>query len=171
MQIRKLRPEEHGAWLELRELLWPDFSREELTREQQEIIADSERNCVLVAALHGTQPAALSGGVRPGGALIGGVRPADELIGFVEVSIRDWAEGCATRPVGYIEAWYVNPDHRRSGIGRRLIEAAEQWTLSRGCTEIGSDAELHNEVSHSAHRALGFVEGIRVVQFSKKIEC
>jgi aminoglycoside 6'-N-acetyltransferase I len=72
--------------------------------------------------------------------------------------------------VGYIEAWYVKPEHRRSGIGRRLIEAAEQWTLSRGCTEMGSDAELHNEVSHAAHRALGFVEGIRVVQFSKKLK-
>jgi aminoglycoside 6'-N-acetyltransferase I len=92
-----------------------------------------------------------------------------ELAGFVEVAIRDWAEGCNTRPVGYIEAWYVEPRFRRSGLGRRLLDAAEAWVLSRGCTEVGSDAELHNPVSHAAHRALGYVEVVRLVLFSKKL--
>ncbi len=146
MQIRELRPDEGGEWLHLRELLWPDSSREELTREQEEILADSEKNSVWVAA-------------HPGG----------DLVGFVEVALREWAEGCETHPVGYIEAWYVKPQHRRSGAGRKLIDAAERWVLSRGCTEMGSDAELQNEVSHHAHRALGYVEATRLVLFSKKL--
>ncbi len=147
MDIRELRSDEHQAWLGLRELLWPDFTREELTREQAEILADSRRNRVLVAA-------------SPGG----------ELVGFAEVSVRDWAEGCCTRPVGYIEAWYVRPSYRRTGIGRRLIEAAEDWALSRGCTEMGSDADLWNEVSHRAHAALGYAEVGRAVLFSKRLD-
>lgn len=146
MQIRPLLPEEYGEWLHLRELLWPDISLEELRREQEEILAEPEKNQVLAAEL-------------PGGG----------LAGFVEVALRDWAEGCVTRPVGYIEAWYVLPEHRRSGLGRLLIEAAEGWALARGCTEMGSDAELHNEVSHAAHRALGYVEVLRLVTFCKKL--
>lgn len=146
MEIRELRSDEHEAWLRLRELLWPETAREELTSELQEILADPGRNSVLVAA-------------SPGG----------ELIGFVEVALRDWAEGCSTRPVGYIEGWYVAPEHRRSGVGRQLIEAAERWAASRGCTEMGSDAELPNEVSQRAHLALGYSEVTRVVLFSRRL--
>ena len=146
MEIHTLRSDEHLTWLRLRERLWPDSSRDELTREQIEILGDSERNAVLVAA-----------------------GPDGQLVGFVEVALRDWAEGCTARPVGYIEGWYVEPSHRQRGVGRKLIEAAEQWVLSRGCTEMGSDAELENETSHRAHRALGYSEVIRVVLFSKKL--
>ncbi len=146
MEIRELRREERGQWLHLRQLLWPDSPRETLAEEQEEIIADPEANSVLVAAL-------------PGG----------ELVGFVEVALRNWAEGCSTRPVGYIEAWYVKPEQRRSGLGRLLMRAAERWALSRRCSELGSDAELKNEVSHEAHRAVGFVEVTRLVLFAKRL--
>jgi aminoglycoside 6'-N-acetyltransferase I len=146
MEVRELQPDEWGAWLRLRELLWPDTTREELVREQEEIGADPARNAVFVA-VHG----------------------GAEIIGFVEVSLREWAEGCSTHPVGYIEAWYVEPDHRRSGIGRRLIESAEEWALASGCTEMGSDAELGNEVSRRGHLALGYAEVTRLVLFGKRI--
>jgi GNAT superfamily N-acetyltransferase len=145
VEIRRLQHDECGEWLHLRESLWPGSSREELRREQEEILADPGKNCLFVAAVAGS------------------------LVGFVEVALRDWAEGCGTRPVGYIEAWYVNPEHRRSGIGRELMKAAEHWALSRGCTEMGSDAELHNSVSHGAHGALGYDEVTRLVLFSKKL--
>jgi aminoglycoside 6'-N-acetyltransferase I len=145
VQIRELRHDERGEWLQLRQLLWPGDAREALAREQEEILADPEKNCVFVAAL------------------------PDGLAGFVEVALRQWAEGCSTRPVGYIEAWYVRPEHRRSGVGRRLIDAAERWARSRGCTEMGSDADLQNVVSHDAHRALGYVEVTRLVLFAKKL--
>ena len=131
-RIRELLPAERGAWLAMRERLWPDIRREQLAQEQAEILADAGRTGVLVAAL-----------------------PAGELAGFVEVSLRDWAEGCETRPAGYVEAWYVEPGHRRAGLGRGLIHAAERWALARGCTEMASDADLANDVSHAAHRALG----------------
>jgi aminoglycoside 6'-N-acetyltransferase I len=92
-----------------------------------------------------------------------------ELVGFVEVSLREWAEGCTTHPVGYIEAWYVEPAERRSGLGRRLIEAAEAWSAARGCTEMASDADVDNAVSRRAHRALGYTELAPVVLFCKRL--
>ena len=148
MEIRELRPHERPAWRELRTLLWPAIAGEGSAvseREENEILESPERNAVLVA--------------DDGG----------RLVGFVEVALRDWAEGCRTRPVGYVEGWYVRPERRRAGVGRALIEAAERWTLSRGCTEIASDAELSNALSHRAHAALGFTEIERLVAFAKRL--
>lgn len=145
MDIRLLRSDERAAWLTLREGLWPESSTDALSNEQAEILADSARNAVFVAAADG------------------------KLVGFIEVALRDWAEGCASRPVGYIEGWYVEAGHRRQGIGRRLVEAGEAWAASRGCTEMGSDALLDNTLSHRAHVALGYREVERLVLFCRKI--
>jgi aminoglycoside 6'-N-acetyltransferase I len=43
----------------------------------------------------------------------------------VEAALHARAEGCTTTPVGYLEAWYVDPDPRRRSVGRGLVEAAE----------------------------------------------
>jgi aminoglycoside 6'-N-acetyltransferase I len=50
-----------------------------------------------------------------------------------------------------------------------LIAAAEKWTRERGLTEIASDAELENETSIRAHKALGFQETFRLVHFLKRV--
>jgi aminoglycoside 6'-N-acetyltransferase I len=81
-----------------------------------------------------------------------------ELQGFCELSIRAYAEGCTSDQVGYLEAWYVAPDGRGRGVGRALIEAAEDWARFRGCTEFASDTEHDNGASAAAHQALGFSE-------------
>ncbi|MGH7621450.1 MAG: GNAT family N-acetyltransferase, partial [Gemmatimonadaceae bacterium] len=52
-------------------------------------------------------------------------RPEGGLAGFVEAGARAYADGCETSPVGYLEAWYVDPDVRRSGVGHALVAAAE----------------------------------------------
>jgi aminoglycoside 6'-N-acetyltransferase I len=146
MDIRPLNSHEHEQWLDLRLQLWPELTRAQLERDQLRLLRDASHNSVLVAAL-------------PGG----------RLLGFIEVSIRDWAEGCSTEPVGYIEGWFVEEEYRRSGTGRKLAEAAEAWALAKGCSEMGSDAELWNEVSHIAHQALGYTEATRLVCFSKRL--
>ena len=91
------------------------------------------------------------------------------LGGFVSFSIRAWAEGCASAPVPYVEGWWVAPDLRRSGVGRALFAAVEQWARENGYVELGSDVELHNAVSIAAHEALGFEPTIRVQYFRKKL--
>jgi aminoglycoside 6'-N-acetyltransferase I len=96
-------------------------------------------------------------------------RPEGSVCGYVEVGSRKYADGCNTSPVGYIEAWYVDPDMRRSGYGRALLEAAESWARSRGYSEIASDALLDNTVSYTAHIRSGYSEVERVVQFRKSL--
>jgi aminoglycoside 6'-N-acetyltransferase I len=87
------------------------------------------------------------------------------LVGFVEMSVRNYAEDCETDRVGYCEGWYVKPQHRRTGVGRALMAAGVEWARARGCTEFASDALLENELSHAAHKALGFQETCRMVTF------
>ena len=146
VEIGELGFSERAAWHRLRASLWPEIPKDELDPEEDLILGDPRRNAVFVART-------ANGG----------------LVGFVEAALRDWAEGCRTRPVGYVEGWYVGPEHRRQGVGRRLIEAAEQWARSRGCTEMGSDAEIANTLSHRAHAALGYEEVERVVSFAKRL--
>jgi aminoglycoside 6'-N-acetyltransferase I len=97
------------------------------------------------------------------------VERSDETVGgFLELSVRNYAEGC-TGPTPYIESWFVDEDLRRSGAGRALMDAAEQWAREHGYSEIASDALLDNETSHAAHQALGFEEVERSVHFRKAL--
>ena len=91
------------------------------------------------------------------------------VAGFVEVGSRLYADGCESSPVGYIEAWYVDPDVRLRGLGRALLVAAEQWARGRGYREMASDALLENDVSHIAHTRSGYQEVARVIQYRKAL--
>jgi aminoglycoside 6'-N-acetyltransferase I len=96
-------------------------------------------------------------------------RSGGGLAGFITFSLRPWAEGCDSTPVPYIEGWWVAPDLRRSGVGRALVQAVEQWCRENGYHELGSDVELHNEVSLRAHAALGFEPTVKLQYFRKRL--
>jgi aminoglycoside 6'-N-acetyltransferase I len=74
------------------------------------------------------------------------------LCGFIEVSLRDYAEGCQTSPFAYIEGWYVHEESRRHRLGTRLVQAAEAWARNQGLKEIASDTQIENAVSIQAHK-------------------
>lgn len=142
--IRQAGADDPAEWLRMRRALWPETTPEEHEAEMAEILAQPGDEVVFVVA-------------RAGGG----------LGGFLEVSLRRYAEGCTTRPVGYIEGWYVDPDLRRQGVGAQLVEAAEAWAVSKGCREMGSDTEIDNVVSRRAHLALGYEEVGPVIHFRK----
>ena len=89
------------------------------------------------------------------------------VVGFAEISRRNYAEGCETSPVGFLEGWYVVPAWRRRGVGRAVVQEAEAWARSLGCTEFASDALAENSVSAAAHLALGFEE-VEVIRCFRK---
>lgn len=145
--IEHLREKTHffSEYYELRMQLWPQ-PENECQQEAFKILANQERWSVFLARLENLP------------------------VGFLEVSLRDYAEGASISPVAYIEGWFVVPGQRRLGIGKLLIGAAESWALSRGCTEIASDTQLDNAVSIAAHQRLGYQEIERQVCFLKQIK-
>lgn len=149
MTLRELQQpiadEDREEWLRMRCLLYTDGTREELAGE-------------------------LDGWLAGGNATIVYEREGGGLQGFVEVSIRNYAEGCATDRVGYVEGWYVDEDCRQQGVGRALIAAAETWARAQGCTEMASDALITNEVSRQAHERLGYREVERAIHFMKPLK-
>ncbi len=92
-----------------------------------------------------------------------------KLAGFAEIGIRNYAEGCESTPVPFLEGWYVDPDMRRTGLGARLVATVEDWARENGFTELASDTELDNEISLRAHTALGFEEVERQICFRKDL--
>jgi len=148
VRVRPVELKDRKAWAELRATLWPDQPADELAHETlQHFVHKPLAELVLVA--EGT---------------------SGRLLGFLELSLRTYAEGCTSSPVPFIEAWYVTTDARHQGVGRRLVEAAEDWSRMRGFTEIASDTQLANRLSQDAHAALGFEETERLVAFRKALK-
>jgi aminoglycoside 6'-N-acetyltransferase I len=147
-RIRSATKEDTASWVRMRDALWPEHA----------------------SASHATEVARYFAGLlsMPLEALIA-VDDEGRAIGFAELSIRAYAEDCETDRVGYLEGWYVEPEFRRRGVGRALVDAAERWARLQGCTEFASDAELANSESASAHAALGFEETVQIRCFRKAL--
>jgi len=143
--IRRATHEDKDAWAQMRQRLWPEAPLEYLTYDLDEILTDPEQVAFVAARADGS------------------------LVAFIEASLRDYAEGCETSPVGYIEAWFVDESIRGQKLGREMILTAENWAREHGCSEMGSDTWLDNEGSINAHKKTGFYEVDRLVHFLKKL--
>ncbi len=146
ISIQSPTPKTIPTWLALRKKLWHTCPEEKHLREIQEYLTSKKKHAFIAYADDGTP------------------------VGFIEVSLRDYAEGCTQSPVGYIEGWFVDEAYRRKGVGRILMHAAEQWAREHGCTQIASDAEQANATSIDAHHRLGFKIYNKLVHFIKDIK-
>ena len=104
MMIRPLEPLEQSEWLRLRRALWPDCSDAMHAREMEDYAKAAGRRSVFVLA-----------------------REDGHLGGFAEVSIRERVDGSLSPSVAYLDGWFVEPDLRSKGLGKKLVEAAERW--------------------------------------------
>ena len=90
--------------------------------------------------------------------------------GFAQCSLRnDYVEGTKSSPVGYSEGIYVEAEHRKRGIGKKLLIQCEEWAKSKGCKEFASDCELNNTESLKFHLKIGFEEANRIICFKKNL--
>lgn len=149
--VRLARVEDRDRIAAMRTELWPDGSLSEHVTEAGALIATGRS---------GTLPAVILVAEAEDGA----------LAGFLEVGLRSHADGCdPSRPVGFVEGWFVCAEHRDRGLGRELMRAAEQWAREQNCGEMASDALIENRASQSAHEAMGFEVVDRCVHFRKPI--
>jgi aminoglycoside 6'-N-acetyltransferase I len=144
MKIRKVNLEDRSEWIDLRTQLWPNYKLEQLNSEAERILRDLDW-VVFVA------------------------EQEERLVGFIECSIRNKAPGCKTSKIGYIEGWYVVPELRNQGVGRKLVHSSERWAKEMGCTEMASDTTSEYPSSPAAHKALGYHEVKRRFFFQKSI--
>jgi aminoglycoside 6'-N-acetyltransferase I len=143
--IRRATHADQEAWAHLRRALWPDAPLEYLRLDQTTLLANPHAAIFVASDSQG------------------------QLVGFLEARLRDVVEGCESSPVGYVEAWYVDPQVRGQKVGRALMHAAEEWARQQGCTEMGSDTWLDNGEGIAAHNRLGYFEVDRLVHFVKRL--
>ena len=146
IRIRLVEQADFGEWLRLRLALWPDQTSEELAEELNVISANQEREPVFVAE-----------------------RPDGRLCGMLEAALHETAPGCTTRPVGYLEGWFVEPELRGQGIGGQLVAAAEAWARRMGCQEMASDTTPDYPLSPLAHARLGYEETDVPLHYRKRL--
>ena len=144
MVIRPVLPDDSRDWLRMRAALFGDDPS--LAPEIRRYFSDPHGGITLVA-------------VRDGGG----------LCGFLELHLREYAEGCESSPVPYIEGWFVDADSRRHGVGRALVRAAEEWAKKQGYREMASDAEASNRGSIAAHKRLGYERVEDIVCFRRTL--
>lgn len=147
IEVRPPRPADAGAWLRMRQALWPDETGSHAEEVKRYFAGELDMPLAVLLA----------------------VDQRDAAVGFVELSIRAYAEDCETNRVAYLEGWYVDPQFRRQRIGAALVAASEAWARAQGCTEFASDALLDNVQSAAAHLALGFVETVQIRCFKKTL--
>jgi aminoglycoside 6'-N-acetyltransferase I len=149
--IRLAQLSDRDQLVRMREALWPKTPAEEHARELTDILEGKPVTTLPLIIL-------VAGASDRG------------LAGFLEVDLRSHADGCnPSRPVGYVEGWYVAENHRHRGIGRRLLAAAEAWARSQGCVEMASDTWVDNDVSQCVHEALGYEVVDRCVHYRKTL--
>ena len=146
MKIRHVSTNDKSEWIRMRTALWPESSDDHSVEINQFFSKPDDALATLVAEIE-----------------------KGKLCGFLEAGTRPYAEKCQSSPVGYIEGWWVDPEYRKHGCGAALAEAAEDWARSLGLSEMASDADLANTLSHNAHRALGYSEVQRIVCFRKSL--
>jgi aminoglycoside 6'-N-acetyltransferase I len=145
IQIREALAADQADWIAMRSELWPGSDADHRAEVATYFSARTPQTVTLVA-VHDQR-----------------------LIGFLELSSRDYAQGCETSPVAYIEGWYVETAFRRGGVGRKLVHAAEAWARNAGYRELSSDAEASNDGSIRAHTALGYERAPDIVCFRKAL--
>lgn len=147
MIIREAVREDVQVWSEFRTRLWPNTGDSHIAEIEAYFRGDSiDIEQVFIAE-----------------------NDSGEALGFLEINIREFAEGSRHPKIPYVEAWYIDPPFQGKGHGGKLMAAAETWAREKGFSELASDTELENKKSISIHKNLGFEEKIRVVCFLKSI--
>ncbi len=128
MEIREAQPGDLDAWVTLRRALWPDDPSESLFTEAKRVLSSPDEVCFLL--LH----------------------PSLGAVGFIEAALHPGANA----PYAHVEGWYVAPEYRRQGQGRKLMDRIEQWCLHRTIRALTSDTDAKYPLNPAAHAGCGF---------------
>jgi GNAT superfamily N-acetyltransferase len=114
------------------------------------------------------------------------VASSDSRVSFVEATGDEFvamAVGVLDHPskTASLRAMWVDPSHRRTGIGKRLVETVTQWARQRGAARIELEVSETAAPAIALYQACGFRPtghtrslpsnpGVSAVQMARKIE-
>lgn len=128
IEIRRARIVDAGEMARLAGELGYPMSTEEMARRLA-VLLPSERHHVVVAA------------------------DAERLLGWTHVEHRSSLEGGdRAELMGLV----VDSTARRHGLGRRLLDVAETWTVARGLSSLTVRSNVARELSHPFYESLGY---------------
>ncbi|HEY8834250.1 MAG TPA: GNAT family N-acetyltransferase [Chthoniobacterales bacterium] len=80
--------------------------------------------------------------------------PSNEVVGWTHAAEQEILEaGCRCEILGLV----VAEGQRGRGVGRRLIEAIEQWARARGLDEVSVRSNIVRIESHPFYEGLGYM--------------
>ncbi|WP_018478493.1 GNAT family N-acetyltransferase [Pontibacter roseus] len=80
----------------------------------------------------------------------------DEWVGMIFASLRNASAGFLLANKGYIAETVIKEEHRGSGIGKELFEAASKWLLDKGADHIELQVAVNNPQAIGFWESLGF---------------
>jgi ribosomal protein S18 acetylase RimI-like enzyme len=89
------------------------------------------------------------------------IEEGDQLIGSIMVGY----EGHR----GWVNYLAVRPDHRRRGLGRRLMDEAERRLRDLGCAKVNLQVRSSNETAREFYRQIGYTVD-EAVSLGKRLE-
>jgi GNAT superfamily N-acetyltransferase len=82
----------------------------------------------------------------------------EELAGFLAGRVRALPAYFGGAQVGFISDVYVDPGHRRTGLGRQLVSTATEWFQSLGITRLELQVIVNNPAARKLYKDLGWSE-------------
>jgi ribosomal protein S18 acetylase RimI-like enzyme len=78
------------------------------------------------------------------------------VIGYAYVAVESYHYMSLRGPAGLLHDIIVDPERRRHGVGRRLLEAAVAYVQSRGLSQIVLSTAQRNEAAQGFFAGVGF---------------
>ena len=97
------------------------------------------------------------------------VQPEMFLIGYSDNQVIATVMAGYDGHRGWINYLAVHPDHQRTGIGRRMMEEAENRLRKMGCPKINLQVRRSNTAVIEFYKAIGFKPDY-VVSFGKRLD-
>jgi GNAT superfamily N-acetyltransferase len=87
-------------------------------------------------------------------------------VGWIHMLIAEYIEAEAFVVIGGL---VVDRDHRKQGIGRRLLADAEEWAAQRGCSVVRLSSTVQRIEAHQFYERAGYTNIKTQYSFAKSV--
>ena len=87
-------------------------------------------------------------------------------VGWIHMLIAEYVEAEAFVVIGGL---VVDRDHRKQGIGRRLLAHAESWAAQRGCSVVRLSSTVQRLEAHAFYERAGYTKIKTQYSFAKAV--